>query len=139
MLPPLKYINRHLIKHDRKASRSKGIKFDIDRKEQETNVIHNKIPNCQNENWCKREKFTFLQRVTCNKTHKAFFRKTTWVLVCNSLLLRLHIIIQQEIISTAINPVDYITVKKLIDCQKLLLFSHWFRYWTMPLRTKVQT
>ena len=64
-----------------------GIKFDIDRKEQKTNVIHNKIPNCQNENWCKREKFTFLQRVTCNKTHTAFFRKTTWVLVCNSLLL----------------------------------------------------
>ena len=39
-------------------------------------------------------------------------------------LLRLHIIIQQEIISTATNRVDYITVKELIDCQKLLLFSH---------------
>ena len=27
-----------------------GIKFDIARKEQKTNVIHNKIPNYQNEN-----------------------------------------------------------------------------------------
>ena len=35
-----------------------GIKFDIDRKEQKANVIHNKIPNRQNENWCKTEKFT---------------------------------------------------------------------------------
>ena len=48
MPPPLKYINRHLIKHDRKEF--PGIKFDIDRKEQKTNVKHNKIPNCQNEN-----------------------------------------------------------------------------------------
>ena len=35
-----------------------GIKFDIDRKEQKTNVMHNEIPNCQNENWCKTEKLT---------------------------------------------------------------------------------
>ena len=27
-----------------------GIKFDIDRKEQKANVIHNKVPNRQNEN-----------------------------------------------------------------------------------------
>ena len=83
-----------------------------------------------------RQKFTFLQRWTCYKTHTAFFRKTTWVLVCNSLL---HIIIQHEI-STAINPVYYITQKINRECQKLLLlFIHWFRYWTMAQRTKVQT
>ena len=35
-----------------------GIKFDIDRKEQKANVIHNEIPNRQNENWCKTENFT---------------------------------------------------------------------------------
>ena len=64
-----------------------GIKFDIDRKEQKANVIHNKIPNRQNENWCKTEKLTFLQRVTWNKTHTAFVRKTTWVLLGNYLLL----------------------------------------------------
>ena len=84
-----------------------------------------------------RQKFTFLQRLTCYKTHTAFFRKTTWVLVCNSLLL---IIIQHEI-STAINPVDLYNCQKINrECQKLLLlFSHWFRYWTMAQRTKVQT
>ena len=84
-----------------------------------------------------RQKFTFLQRWTCYKTHTAFFRKTTWVLVCNSLLL---IIIQHEI-STAINPVDLYNCQKINrECQKLLLlFSHWFRYWTMAQRTKVQT
>ena len=27
-----------------------GIKFDINRKEQKANVIHNEIPNFQNEN-----------------------------------------------------------------------------------------
>ena len=84
-----------------------------------------------------RQKFTFLQRWTFYKTHTAFFRKTTWVLVCNSLLL---IIIQHEI-STAINPVDLYNCQKINrECQKLLLlFSHWFRYWTMAQRTKVQT
>ena len=79
-----------------------GIKYNIDRKEQKPHIIHNRIPNCQNENWCKTKIHMFLQRVTCNKTHTAFFRKTTWVLVCSSLLLvaklRLHTIIQQEII-----------------------------------------
>ena len=39
-----------------------GIKFNIDRKEQKTNVIHNKIPNCQNKNWCKTEKFTWFYK-----------------------------------------------------------------------------
>ena len=38
-------------------------------------------------------------------------------------LLRLHIIIQQEIISTATNRVDYITVKKLIETVKSYCFS----------------
>ena len=33
-----------------KANQVPGLTFDIDRKEQKTNVIHNKIPNCQNEN-----------------------------------------------------------------------------------------
>ena len=37
-------------------------------------------------------------------------------------LLRLHIIIQQEIISTAINRVDYITFKKLIETVKSYCF-----------------
>ena len=44
----LKYINRHLINMIEKQV--PGIKFDTDRKEQKTNVIHNKIPNCRNEN-----------------------------------------------------------------------------------------
>ena len=35
-----------------------GIKFDIDREERNANAIHNKIPNRQNENWCKTEQFT---------------------------------------------------------------------------------
>ena len=35
----------------------------------------------------RQKKFTFLQRVTCNETHATFFRKITWVLVCNNLLL----------------------------------------------------
>ena len=119
-----------------------GIKFDTDRKEQKTNVIHNKIPNCQNENWCKREKFTFLQRVTCNKTHTAFFRKTTWVLVCNSLLLVTKASYHnstRDYIHSHQSSWLYNCQKINRDCQKLLLFSHWFRYWTMPVRTKVQT
>ena len=52
-----------------------GIKFDIDRKEQKTNVIHNKIRNCQKENWCKTEKFACFYKVTCNKMHTAFLGK----------------------------------------------------------------
>ena len=71
-----------------------GIKFDVDRKKQKTNVIHHKIPTRQNESCCKTEKF--LQGVTCNKTHTAFFRKTICAIVCYW-LLRLHVIIQQEI------------------------------------------
>ena len=66
----------------------------------------------------------FLQRVTCNKTHTAVFRKTTWVLVCNSLLLATkasHHNSTGDYIS-AINPVDYITVKKLIANVKSYCF-----------------
>ena len=105
-----------------------GIKFDIDRKEQETNVIHNKIPNCQNENWCKREKFTFLQRVTCNKTHTAFFRKTTWVLVCNSLLLVTKASYHnstRDYIHSHQSSWLYNCQKINRECQKLLLFRWW--------------
>ena len=97
-----------------------GIKFDIDRKEQKANVIHNKIPNRENENWCKRKIDMFLQRVTCNKTHTTFVRKTTWVLVYNCLLLVIKASYHKSTrdLSTAINQVDYITVKKLIGTVK---------------------
>ena len=46
------------------------IKFDVDRKEQNANVIHNEIPNRQNENWCNTEDFT------CFKAHTAFVSVT---------------------------------------------------------------
>ena len=61
--------------------------------------------------------YMFLQRVTCNKTHTAFFKKTTWVLVCNSLLLVTKASYHNSTrdLSTAINEVYYITVKKLIE------------------------
>ena len=36
-----------------------GIKFDIDRKEARANVKYNKMPNCQNEDLCKTENFTY--------------------------------------------------------------------------------
>ena len=116
-----------------------GIKFDTDRKEQKTNVIHNKIPNCQNKNWYKTEKITFLQGVTCNKTHTAFFWKTTWVLVCNSLLLVTkasnHNSTRDYVYSHQSSWLyNYQKINR--DCQKLLLFNHWFQYWTMYLRIK---
>ena len=92
-----------------------GIKFDTDRKEQKANVIHNEIPNCQNENWYKTENFTFLQRATCNKTHTAFVGTTTnmSVRVCNSLVLVIKALYHKSTrdLSTAINQVDYITAK----------------------------
>ena len=62
----------------------------------------------------------FLQRVTCNKTHTAFVRKTTWMLVCNCLLLVIKASYHKwtRDLSTAINQVDYITIKKLIETVK---------------------
>ena len=74
------------------------IKFDIDRKYQQANVIHNEVPNLQNENWCNTENFTcFLQRVTCNKTRTTFVRTTALVLECNSLLLAIKISYQKQV------------------------------------------
>ena len=86
-----------------------GIKFDVDRKKQKTNVIHHKIPTRQNESCCKTEKF--LQGVTCNKTHTAFFRETTWVCHSSLLVTKASYHNSARDLSTAINQVDYITVK----------------------------
>ena len=86
-----------------------GIKFDTDRKEQKTKVIHNKIPNYQN-NWCKTKNshaFTKSNKKNVTKRIQHFLGKQ-------------H---EYEIISRATNPVDYITVKKLIETVKSCCFS----------------
>ena len=57
--------------------------------------------------------------------HTAFFRKTTWVLVCNSLLLIKKASYHNSTrdLSSAINQVDYITVKKIIETVKRYCLS----------------
>ena len=64
----------------------------------------------------------FLQRVTCNKTHTTFFEKTTWVLVCNSLLMVTKASYHNSTTDYIHNPVDSITVKKLIETVKSYCF-----------------
>ena len=121
--PPLKYINRHLIKDDRKKI-SSGRKFDICRKEHKTKVINNEIPNLQNKNRCKTENFTFLRWLTCNKTRTAFVRKITREFACNCLLL----VIKASYLQRFLHSFQSSWLKKLPktirDCQKLLLASH---------------
>ena len=65
----------------------------------------------------------FLQRVACNKTYTKFVRKTT--LVCNSLLLVIKGLYHKSTwdLSTAINQVEYIIVKKLIETVKTYCLS----------------
>ena len=91
----------------------------------------------------RQKKFTFLQRVTCNETHATFFRKITWVLVCNNLLLVTKASYHnstRDYIHSHQSSWLYNCQKINRECQKLLLlFSHWFRYWIMAQRTKVQT
>ena len=58
--PPLKYINRYLIKHDRKASPWNKISILTEKNKRLTLYI---IPNRQNKNWCKTEKFTCFYKV----------------------------------------------------------------------------
>ena len=43
-------INQSIFIKTRQKDNSLGIKFDINRKENEANVIHNKISNCQDKN-----------------------------------------------------------------------------------------
>ena len=64
----------------------------------------------------------FLQRVTCNKTHTTFFEKTTWVLVCNSLLMVTKASYHNSTIDYIHNPVDSIIVKTLIETVKSYFF-----------------
>ena len=119
--PPLKYINWHLIKHDRrKSSRNK------------TEYWQNRILYIMEYLWLtlyimkylivktktdvNRKFHIILQRIPCNKTDIALVRTTTWVVVCNNLywLLKLHISQANKIF------VHSHQSSWLYNCQKLL-------------------